>query len=196
MEGLGPRPRDAGRRRQVRARQFRERQVRVCGHDVDVLPSRRQVLRQHRRPRTASSPTTRSSTRSVCARCSNTWSKCPVAACRRSASPGIRGRRRRAASAGSTSIRGRISRPAIRCTGPACSRTGTSSAPNATRPTCGRTSTPGRARSTRNGARSTSRARRATAPARTTWPGRTGTGTTKRSPRPRASPWRSTNAGA
>ena len=49
VEGLRPRSRDAGRRRQVRARRFRECQVRVRGHDVDVLAPRRQVLRQYRR---------------------------------------------------------------------------------------------------------------------------------------------------
>ena len=49
---------------------------------------------------------------------------------------------RRAASAGSTSTRARRSTPAIRCTGPASIRTGTSCAPSATRPTCARTTTP------------------------------------------------------
>ena len=48
---LRPRPRDAGRRCEVRARRFRRREVRARGHDLDVLHARRQVLRQHRRPR-------------------------------------------------------------------------------------------------------------------------------------------------
>ena len=47
MEGLGSRPRDAGCRRAIGARRFRQREVRLCRHHVHVLAPRRQILRQH-----------------------------------------------------------------------------------------------------------------------------------------------------
>ena len=67
---------------------------------------------------TASSPRSRSSTRSASIRCSNIWSSFPTGACRRSRSPGTAGRRTRAVSAGSISIRTRRSGTTTCCTGP------------------------------------------------------------------------------
>ena len=59
----------------------------------------------------------------------------PAAAIRRCRSPGIRGRRIRAASAGSICSPARRSTTRIRCTGPVATRTGRCSAPSAIRPT-------------------------------------------------------------
>ena len=70
---------------------------------------------------------------------------------------------------------GRSSSPATRCTGPASTRTGTSSAPSATRPTCARTTTRPRTATRPPGPRSTSPARPATGPAPATSPGRSRT---------------------
>jgi hypothetical protein len=58
----------------------------------------------------------------------------PADGCRRSASPGTAGRKTTAVSAGSTSIRTRISNPAMLCTGPAATRAGITSAPTAIPP--------------------------------------------------------------
>ena len=139
---------------------------------TSLLPSRRSVLRQHRR----AGRHTRRLRDQVHVRRPSAAAVPDRAArrahCRRSASLGTRVRRRRAGSAGSTSTRIASSRPATRCTGPASTRTGTTSAPTATRPTCARTTTTRPAPTERRGRKSTSVARPVTARARTTSPGR------------------------
>ena len=167
VERLAPRPRDAGRRRQVRARQLRQREVHLRRHHVDVLHARRQVLRQHRRARRQARRlrdqvhVRRAPAAAVPDRASR------AAACRRSSHRvGLAAEGGRAASAGSTSIPGRTSGPAIRCTGPASSQNW-----NFMCAECHSTNlrknfdADDRRRSRRRGPRSTCRARPATAPA-------------------------------
>ena len=130
--------------------------------DQRILPPRRQVHGRAPTAPTASSPTSRCGTPSACTHCSSTWSSCPAAACRHCRSRGTRGRRTRAASAGSTCTRTSVSPTTTSCTGRSASRTGTSCAPTATRPTCARTTTPRRAPLRPAGPRPASAARRAT----------------------------------
>ena len=84
----------------------------------------------------------------------------------------IRARRTKAASAGSISIRMKRSATTTSCIGPSSIRIGTSCAPSATRPACTRTTTRRRTASPRGGPKSASAAKRATARARRTSPGR------------------------
>ena len=105
MARLAARARDAARDRPSRARRLQRREVHLPGRDVDASSGATASTSCAPTAPTASSPTSRSSTPSASRRCSSTWSSCPAGACRRSRSPGTRGRSGRAASAGFTCTR-------------------------------------------------------------------------------------------
>lgn len=97
----------------------------------------------------------------------------PRGAIRLSASPGIPGQRRSADSGGITSIPTSLSRRAVRCIGPALTRTGTTSVHGAIRPICKRTMMSKAGPSKPPGPRSTLVARRAMGLRLTMWRGQT-----------------------
>ena len=106
--------------------------------DLALLQARRQVLRHHRRAgRRARRLRDPLHLRRLPA--ATVSDRLPDGRLQALASPGTRGPKIRAASAGSISTPTRSSRPAIRCTGPGSTRPGISCAPSATRPSCTRT---------------------------------------------------------
>ena len=136
MANVSTSRRDGGGDRREGARQFQRRDVHVCRHDEYVLQTRRAISRADRRSR-------RSARRLRCEIHLRRLSAAAVPGrvsgrtrCRRSRLPGMRARRKRAASAGFTSTRTNASRTTTSCTGRVQRRTGTSCAPTATRPAC------------------------------------------------------------
>ena len=121
MAGLGPRPRDAGRRREVVLGNFANAKFTYAGMTSTFSRRDGKFFVRTDGPDGKLADFEIKYTFGV-RPLQQYLIELPGGRLQALSSPGTRARRRKAASAGSTSIRARTSRPATRCTGPACSQ--------------------------------------------------------------------------